>query len=850
MACCAVGAYVIMKMLTIYNTLQADSPTRSGDDFLSKGRYGKLAKSSVLQTEHPGVCRLKVTGITCAACVKSIEDALTSRPGIRSAVVSLYLSQAVIHYDPKAVSVASIVATVEGQGYDVEDVSTAKDVSIDITAADGERDRSIRAWKKAALGATATTMSVVILALLPDDGYRRWRLLGGLQALLCAVVVIYFGRDIHFEAFQAIRRGTSNMSLLTSLGTLLAFAKSLQHFILSALTKDDVHRLGGQTLFDSTALLTCVVIGGRLLKAMVTRRAAASLTSLATLMPETAVLLMGESNDLNVAMVPLDTLHTSDRVVVYPGAVIPADGIIVHGTSNVYETHMTGEILPVTRSEGAKVFAGSLNQDEQLIIQVTETGQATWLQKSLRLMADGDTRKSETQEIADRVAEWFVVAILVLACAAGFRSWWSGNLTWSKSLDRTIAVLLAACPCALGLGTPTAVMMGLGLASRASIILKGGSYAFETAARTKTILFDKTGTLTTGRLSVQACNIAAPWSDSTSSLWKWWSAVLAAEEGSQHPVAQAIAERARQKLVTFRMESKDASVNENAIEVIKLTNLPGLGITCSLSLTGPADKCPQHLKVIIGSKRFLKSSGVTVPETNDMPKKSNADGPQLLNLVESFVALDGVYAGSVYCSDQIRTEAASAISKLRIQGFKIGMITGGTASAASAVAQAVGIHPSWVWAELLPEAKLEFINSMKAQHGPITMVGDNLNDIPAMTAADFSIAAFIDAGSVASVASDALLVEDCASATPPGLLQVPYVFALAREVFGKIKQNLAWAMVYNATAILLSMGALEGKGIHMSPFYAGLGMSLSSTLVLVNTMRLERWRPVGDVMVG
>lgn len=422
-------------------------------------RHAGAAKPLGFQHQSSALT-LKISGITCAACVESIERGLESLPGVLMATVSMVTYEAVVKHT-YAVTVADVLAEVETLGFGA-DVVEMDGSGNNIEDADHARAVSIETWKAALIGATTCTVATILIGSFPASLDVYWgpesRLV--VQAALCILAVLFFGSQIHHEAAIAVRHGRIDMSLLTSLGTLLALLKSI--YLVTFLPLEELSR---QTpLLTSTAMLTAVIIGGRFLKAVAMRHSMASVLDLSLQMPESVSRMdLRDGNSCSI-VIPLRSVKKGDCLVVYPGDIIPTDGIVKSGSGYVSETHINGEILPVSKSSGQVVIAGSANQDAQLLVEVTRVGRVTWFQQALQLIADGNARKSGTQELTDRIATYFIKVILTIAFAAGILHYLRGA-TSSEAVDRLIAVLLCACPCAIGLASPTAVTIGIGRVS-------------------------------------------------------------------------------------------------------------------------------------------------------------------------------------------------------------------------------------------------------------------------------------------------------------------------------------------------------------------------------------------------
>lgn len=439
-----------MKMMKVHGTMKAHTD--------------KI--TSQLSREQGESCRIKITGITCPACVETIESSLSVMSGVKHVKISQFLSQALVEYSPKDILVGQIVNRIEELGFEADRMVETQDWAADIKKADDERERSTRDWKMALYGSSAMACTIVIIGLLPSsvDVFVSHRSRLMMEAILCGMLIAVFGRKIHHEAYLALQSARSDMSLLTSFGTILAFVGSLY-----TLLRTDETGTVQSSSFESTAILLCVVIGGRLLKSTAIRQSVSSLSSLASLMTETAQVLTGESQRDGLLTMAVEKVEVGDRVVVMPGDMIPIDGTILEGYGSVEETHVTGEILPILKVKGDTAFAGSVNHDGHLVIQVTRKSQLTWLQHTLQLMVDGDAKKAHVQGLADYLSARFSGLILTIALYTFFKTSWIDRDTWSKALYRTTAVLLCACPCALGLASPTAVMVGLGKSCHLSV---------------------------------------------------------------------------------------------------------------------------------------------------------------------------------------------------------------------------------------------------------------------------------------------------------------------------------------------------------------------------------------------
>jgi Cu+-exporting ATPase len=445
-ACCAVAAYLVMRVLSMNKALGLES-------IFPANNACKTYQDNTLCTS-----RLNIKGITCAACVDTIQQSLEGITGVFSAPVSIITSQAVVIHGA-SVPLGDLVRKIEDLGYDAEESGGNTISDDDIEEADRARASSIEQWRKLLIGSAICTFVMEITARVPASSRSYWSPMSQtlLQASTCSLVVLVFGHPIHREAITALRYWRLDMSLLASLGTLLAYLRAI-HIIASHPSK---HHRQNLSLFESTALLMTVIVGGRFLKSTLMRQSLLSLNALRMHIPESATLVHGDQGSEKLETVSIAEVKKNDCLLIYPGGIIPADGIVVRGVGFVAETHLNGEILPIKKSAGSEVFAGSVNQDGLLFVKVAQMGSSSWVQHILKLMLDANLRKSTTQELVDFVTGWFVGVILVIASSTG--AWYFlAGYTVSTSIDRVIAILLCACPCALGLASPTAVVVGIG----------------------------------------------------------------------------------------------------------------------------------------------------------------------------------------------------------------------------------------------------------------------------------------------------------------------------------------------------------------------------------------------------
>jgi Cu+-exporting ATPase len=731
--------------------------------------------------------------MTCAACVRRVERAIGAVPGVTRAEVNLPLSRAHIELDPARTSAAEAAAAIRGAGYEVPadalDPAPARDAAAEVAAAEREATGGLR---RDAILAAALTVPLVVIAM------AHGAILAGaagvwVQAALGTAVVIGPGRRFFALALAALRHRTADMNTLVALGTGAAWGYSLAAVIAWA-SRGGHH--APALYFEAAAAIVTFLLLGKLLEGRARTHLGAAVRGLVALEPTVAHKVDpagGAEHDVAVA-----TLAPGDVVAVRPGERVPADGTVVGGRSAVDEAMLTGESLPVDKAEGAPVYAGALNTTGALVVRVARAGAATALARIARAVADAQAGKAPIARLADRVSAVFVPVVLAIAAVA-FLAWLAVEPTGAGAvvaLERFVAVLVIACPCALGLATPAAVAVATGRAAELGILFKGGA-VLEAAARVDTALVDKTGTLTAGAPAVVGAGARAPLAED-----ELIALAASAEQASEHPIARAIVAGARAR--GLALTRPEALVAE-----------PGAGIVATVG--GRA--------VRIGSRAWLAAGGV-----DPAPLDALAGAHPGATIV--YVAAGGAAAGVIAVADPPAPGAAAAVAALATMGVAVVMVTGDRPEAARAVAGATGV--ATVHAEVRPTDKARLVGEHRAAGRVVAMVGDGINDAPALAAADVGVA--MGSGTeIAAAAADITLLRG-------GIAALPRAFGLARASLRTIRQNLFWAFVYNVVGIPLAAGALAPfTGWQLSPVFAGAAMSLSSVSVLTNSLRLRRW---------
>jgi len=722
---------------------------------------------------------LDITGMTCAACSARVEKVLSRTAGVRRAEVNLALERASVETD-EAVAPLALVAAVEKAGYGArlrasdEAGRRAADERRDEERRQEERDTLLRFVVSAAL---SIPLVIGTLPMMLGTGHAwigPWT-----QALLATGVMLVSGTRFLREAFAAVRGGGANMAVLVSLGTSVAYVYSLALVI-----GGDAH---AHLYFEAAAVVLTLIMLGKYLEARARRGTSAALAALHRLQPREAELV---GADGATRTVPAEALKPGDRVLVRPGGRMPCDGTVAKGHSAVDESLVTGESLPVDKEPGDAVITGTVNGEAALEVEVSAVGADTRLARMARLVEEAQTGQAPIQRLVDRISAVFVPVILVVA-AVTFLVWWLvvGNAT--GGMVAAVAVLVIACPCALGLATPTALVAGTGAAAKAGILIRDIE-TLERAEDVGAIAFDKTGTLTVGKPEV----VAAQGDDATLAL------AAAVEAHSEHPLARALVERA-----TAAGAPLPAAADVRAVR--------GKG------LSGAVD----GRQIAVGNRRLAEEAGVGAAEIDAMLARLGEAG------TVAFILIDGRLSGAVRFADTARPEAAEAVAELKRRGLSPVMLTGDNEAAAAAIGGALGIAD--IRAGLLPEEKVEAVRTLAAELGGkgVAFVGDGLNDGPALAAARLGIAMSSGADVAREAAAITLMRTD--------LRLVPAALDIARRTRRTIAHNLGWAFVYNVIGIpLAAFGVL-------SPAFAGAAMAFSSVSVVTNSALLARWKPSG-----
>jgi Cu+-exporting ATPase len=760
-------------------------------DAVLPGQSSPTAPPPVVELELP------IAGMTCASCVNRIERFLRKSDGVESASVNLATEIATVRYRPERTGRSDLARTIEAAGYDLKppptDDERAAQRTLRAAAEADDRRRATEAGRllRDALIAIAVAAVIMIAMFWPQTSIPM-ETINRVVLIPATIVQLWVGRRFYAAAWRAGRHGGATMDTLVAVGTTAAWAYSV------AVTLDPswVHEAGlhPETYFDSSTIVLGLVVLGRWLEARARTRASGAIRRLIGLQA-TSALLIEPGGDRSV---PIEEIQPGDLLRVRPGDRLPVDGIVVDGGSAVDEAMLTGEPVPVVKGVGDEVFGATVNTTGTFAFRATRVGTDTALARIVALVEHAQGSKAPIQHLADRISEIFVPAVLAIA-GLTFAAWYlfGAEPRLTLALTSFIGVVIIACPCAMGLATPTAILVGTGRGAEAGILFRGGA-ALERAHRVDAVVFDKTGTLTAGRPTAGEIETVDGWSSA-----ELLDLAASLETGSEHPLGAAIVANARLAELGFRPVSDFVAASGHGIEGV---------------VNGRT--------VVVGTARLLRDRGI---DPSGLVERADAIAAEGRTPV--WIGVDGRLAGIVAISDPVKSEARAAIAELRSAGIEVWLVTGDQARTAAAVAEQVGIAPDRVRAEVLPAGKEAAIAALQADGRVVAMVGDGINDAPALARADVGIAI----GSGADVAIEAAGLT-LVGGDPRG---VPAAIALSRATMAVVRENLFWAFAYNITLIPVAMGLLVPLGITLSPALAAAAMALSSVAVVTNSLRLR-----------
>ena len=736
---------------------------------------------TVLSTED-----ISISGMTCASCVMRVEKALKKLPGVQQATVNLATESARVTFDPALASDGRLRRAVRDAGYEPRTATQADDV--------GNESR----WTGFMPVAIGIVLSApLVLPMIGELFGKHWMLPAWIQFLLATPVQFILGAGFYKSGWSALKAFTGNMELLVAIGTTAGWGLSVWLW-LSAEPGTMAH-----LYFEASAVVVTLVLLGKWLEARAKRQTTSAIRALHALRPDIAHVIKRAGVEEDV---PVAELITSDIVVVRPGERIPADGLLAEGHTQVDESMLTGEPLPVEKSTGDKLTGGSINGDGRVTLTVTATGSETVLAHIIRLVEDAQTAKAPIQRLVDQVAAVFVPVVLVLALITLIGWWWYGA-SWEIALIHAVAVLVIACPCALGLATPTAIMAGTGVAAKQGILIKDVQ-ALELAHKVDVVAFDKTGTLTVGQPRLTAVVVVSGVTED-----EMLRGSAAVQRGSEHPLARAVVAATVERAVNANANSQGADAVAQNVRAV-----PGRGTEGTIAGSD----------WLIGSLRWMDELKLPLGELAERAQALQREGATVSAVArrtDDVLQLVGLLA----FGDEPKPGAKEALAALRKLGIRIVMISGDNKGAALAMAHRLGLADDEVMAEVLPGDKAVKVAALKAGGHTVAMVGDGVNDAPALAAADVGIAMGTGTDVAMHAAAITLMRGDVALVA--GALEI------SRRTVAKIRQNLFWAFAYNVAGIPLAAFG------YLSPVMAGAAMAMSSVSVVTNALMLSRWKP-------
>jgi P-type Cu+ transporter len=758
---------------------------------------------------------LGVTEMTCAACVRRVEKALRKVPGVMEASVNLATERASITYLPATTGLGQFKRAVRESGYGILEVEAGKDRS------DVEREakeKEVKKLKRSVIFSAMFAVPLVLIAMVPMLWMPAMMLLTNVApmsvwnwVMLALATPVQFGPGLRFykNGWKALKSGSPDMNSLVMIGTSAAYFYSLAVTLVPSIFPLEAQHV----YFEASAVVITLILLGKYFEAVAKGRTSEAMKKLLGLQAKTARVLRGKEE----LEIPVDEVLPNDVIAVRPGEKIPVDGLILSGQSYVDESMITGEPIPVSKTEGAKVVGSTLNGNGVFTFKATAVGADTVLAQIIKLVETAQGSKPAIQGLADKVVAVFTPIVLVIAALTALLwGFFGGENAITFALVNTVAVLIIACPCAMGLATPTSIIVGTGKAAEMGVLFRKGD-ALQTLQEAKVVALDKTGTLTKGKPELtnfvitegrrQKAEGKEQQAESFSSSADLLQLIASVEKQSEHPIAEAIVKAAKDKGLTLFDEVRD------------FQSLPGFGVSAKVN----------GKLVQVGADRYMTNLGLSVAEFTDETARLGDEGKTPL-----YAAVDGNLAAIIAVADPIKDGTPEAIAALHNQGFKVAMITGDNKRTANAIAKQLGIDE--VLAEVLPEGKSDAVKQLQSKGYKVAFVGDGINDAPALAQADVGLA--IGTGTdIAIETADVILMSG-------DLRGVPNAIALSRATLRNIKLNLFWAFAYNIILIPVAAGVLYPlNGWLLSPVLAGAAMGLSSVFVLTNALRLRGFRP-------
>lgn len=734
--------------------------------------------------------RFRIQGMSCASCAQRIEKALARLPAVVRATVNFATETATVEYVGELTD-EEVIRAVEAQGYRAFPAEQATDREKEA------REREIRHQRRmlvlSAIFSTPLLLYMfgeLIPALgraLPDLFFNAW-----FQLAMATPVQFVAGWQFYRDSYHTLRNRSANMSVLVAMGTSAAYLYSLVITLAGPLVPGAHH-----VYFETSAIIITLIILGKYLEAVAKGRTSEAIRKLMGLQAKTARVL----RDGAEVEVPVEQVQVGDRIVVRPGEKIPVDGVVVEGYSAVDESMLTGESLPVDKGPGDLVIGATLNKTGRFVFEATRVGKETALAQIIRIVEEAQGRKAPIQRYADRISAYFVPAVIAVATLTFF-AWylWAAPGDFTRALVNFVAVLVIACPCAMGLATPTSIMVGTGKGAERGILIKGGEY-LELAHKLDAVILDKTGTITRGEpVLTDVVALGSGEDGGQQAALEVLRMAGSAEAGSEHPLGQAIVQAARDRGLTLEL-------------LAGFEAIPGQGVRAEVG----------GRQVLVGNRRLLAEQGIDARQAEPHVARLEEQGKTAM-----IVAVDGRVAGVVAVADTVKEGSAEAIRELRRMGIEVYMLTGDNRRTAAAIARQVGLDEAHTFAEVLPQQKAEKVQELRARGKVVGMVGDGINDAPALATADVGFAIGTGADVAIESADITLMRGD--------LMGVVDSIRLSRATIRNVRQNLFWAFFYNTIGIPVAAAGF------LSPVLAGAAMAFSSVSVVTNALRLRRFR--------
>lgn len=738
---------------------------------------------------------IPIEGMTCVSCAQAVEKEIRKLRGISEASVNLATERAKVKYDPYNTRISEIKAAIEKAGYNPLEIQSTDQL-------DEEKERRQKEiknlWKKFIVSAVFSIPLLYIamghmlglpIPELIDPKYNPFNF--GLTQLVLTIPVVIAGYKFYTVGFKTLFRGRPNMDSLIAIGTSAAVIYGI--YALIKIANGNIE-FANELYFETAGVIITLILLGKYLEVVSKGKTSEAIKELMNLQSKTATVIQEEKE----IIIPIEEVEVGDIILVKPGEKIPVDGIVIEGHTSIDESMLTGESIPVEKTTGDKVIGAGLNKNGTIKFKATKVGKDTALAQIIKLVEDAQGSKAPIAKMADVISGYFVPVVIVIAILSGL-VWYLTGASSVFALTIFIAVLVIACPCALGLATPTAIMVGTGKGAEYGVLIKGG-VPLETAHKIETIVFDKTGTITEGRPKVTDIVTSEEFSKD-----KLLQLAGSAEKGSEHPLGEAIVRGVEEKNLEFK-------------KIDKFEAIPGHGIEVRID----------HMNILLGNKKLMNDKKIEISFQKESDRLANEGKTPM------FMAINNKLAGIIAVADTVKESSEDAIKKLHDMGIEVAMITGDNKRTAEAIAKQVGIDI--ILAEVLPEDKASEVKKLQEKGKKVAMVGDGINDAPALAQSDVGLA--IGSGTdVAMESADIVLMKS-------DIMDVVIAIQLSKATIRNIKQNLFWAFAYNTAGIPLAAGLLYAfGGPRLNPMFAAAAMSLSSVSVLTNALRLKGFKP-------